>query len=256
MPYAVMSNFCTIYYMTFSLAEAGNGQGSLYGVTVVIPTKNEAENIAPLLIRLLPLHPTSIIFVDDSDDNTADLVSALTYPHVSVIHRDPGSRDGGLGGAVRVGFEAASTKWVAVIDGDLQHPPETLTSLYTRALMDDKPDIVIASRYVKGGSYVGLSGTLRVAASKLGTIMVRILRRNRLKKVSDPLSGCFLFRRESVDTSTLRPEGFKILLEILLSFDNLVTADVPYNFANRVHGSSNANLKELLYLARTTLRRR
>jgi glycosyltransferase involved in cell wall biosynthesis len=246
----------TVYRMENGDVVNGRKDAALYDVTVVIPTRNESENVAPLLQRLLPLRPAAVIFVDDSDDETAELISAFADPRVTVIHRVSDARVGGLGGAVCAGFNAATTTWVAVIDGDLQHPPETLKDLHTRALLVDNPDLVIASRYATGGSYAGLSGTFRVAASKLGTVLVRFLRRTRLKNVSDPLSGCFMLRRETVDTSILRPEGFKILLEILLSSDGLVTADVPYVFANRVHGSSNANFKELIRLARTALRRR
>ena len=253
---AGVGSFRTITYMKYGEVTVGKNLAALHDVTVVIPTKNESENVEPLLRRLLPLYPAVVIFVDDSDDNTAEIISAFSDFHVKVIHRDPGQREGGLGGAVCAGFNAATTTWVAVIDGDLQHPPETLTALYSRALKEDNPDLVIASRYVTGGSYVGLSSTLRVAASKLGTLLVRALRRSRLRKVSDPLSGCFMLRRERVNTNSLRPEGFKILLEILLSFEDLVTADVPYTFANRIHGSSNANVKELFRLARTALRRR
>lgn len=228
----------------------------LTGVTVIVPTRNEAENVGPLLERLLPQRPAAVIFVDDSDDHTPQVIESVADPRVSIIHRSTGDRAGGLGGAVAAGFAAATTTWVAVIDGDLQHPPEVLTELYQRTFEPDRPDVVIASRYLTGGSNKGLSGVHRVVLSALGTVLVRSLRPRHLGGVSDPLSGCFLLRRNRVDLSSLRPDGFKILLEILLSDDGLRTADVPYAFSTRLHGSSNAGLTEIWRLCRTALRAR
>jgi len=225
-------------------------------VTVIVPTRNEAENVVPLLERLLPLRPSAVIFVDDSDDHTPDVIELADDPRVAVMHRGPGERGGGLGGAVTAGFAASTTTWVAVIDGDLQHPPEVLTELYQRTFQPDRPDVVIASRYLTGGSSKGLSGFHRVALSSLGTVLVRSFRPRHLVGVSDPLSGCFLLRRDRVDLSSLQPDGFKILLEILLSVDGLRTADVPYEFSTRLHGSSNAGLAEIWRLCRTAFRAR
>src|SRR6266540_2601343 len=99
-------------------------------ISLVIPTRNEAGNIQPLLARISKAVrgiPTEVIFVDDSTDNTPNVIreAANWYPvHVDVIARPSERRKNGLGGAVVEGFKKASAPWVCVMDADLQHPPE------------------------------------------------------------------------------------------------------------------------------------
>lgn len=234
----------------------GKRHTDLGQVTVVVPTRNEALNIEPLLARLLPLGPREVLFVDDSDDNTPQIISSYPDPRVRCLHRRPGERSGGLGGAVLAGFLSAETTFVAVIDGDLQHPPETLTDLLAAAEAAEHPDLVVASRYREGGSNAGLGRQHRLLLSTFGTWLVRKLRPAELRGVSDPLSGCFLLRRDRVNFEDLHPDGFKILLETLLTFPWLTRTEVSYHFATRHLGHSNANIRELYRLLRTTLRRR
>ena len=126
-------------------------------VSVVVPTKEEADNVAPLLDRLLPIaraFDIEVIFVDDSDDDTADEIrdagSRFEAP-VSVIHRPAGERAGGLAARGRRRVAAARGSWLCVMDADLQHPPEVIAQLIGRAQEGDV-DIVVASRFGDGGS--------------------------------------------------------------------------------------------------------
>ena len=82
-----------------------------------------------LLRRLLPQLPpgSEVIFVDDSDDDTVDVIRAVghsVHVAVSVIHREAGDRADGLGGAVVAGLRASTCEWCVIMDADLQHPPE------------------------------------------------------------------------------------------------------------------------------------
>jgi dolichol-phosphate mannosyltransferase len=113
-------------------------------VTVVIPTRNEAANIAPLLARLLPLNPARVLFVDDSTDDTPAVIAAQTDARVGCLHRAVGQRTGGLGGAVLAGLAAADTEWVVVMDGDLQKAP---TSSSRHAESGPGRPLVSAGRY-------------------------------------------------------------------------------------------------------------
>ncbi len=79
-----------------------------------------------------------IIFVDDSADGTeAEIVRAgADHPHeVTVLHREPAQRWGGLGGAVVDGMWQARGMWVCVMDADLQHPPELIDELLEAACL-------------------------------------------------------------------------------------------------------------------------
>src|SRR5689334_4242770 len=108
-------------------------------ISLVIPTRNEAGNIQPLLSRISKAVrgiPTEVIFVDDSTDDTPNAIreAANWYPlKVDVIARPPERRKNGLGGAVVEGFQKASAPWVCVMDADLQHPPELLPQLLKHA---------------------------------------------------------------------------------------------------------------------------
>ena len=72
--------------------------------------------------------------------------------------------------------------------------------------------------------------------SKTSTALTRAMFPIRLRDVSDPMTGFFLIDRRAVDAATLRPRGFKILLEILAR-KNLRVAEVPFDFADRHAGS-------------------
>ncbi len=222
-------------------------------VSLIIPTRNEAGNISELLVRLsrLPVGVLGeVIFVDDSDDDTPATIAYLGPSvgfAVDVVHREPGHRDGGLSGAVLEGFRRARCEWLAVMDSDLQHPPEAVGSLYAMA-QSDGADIVCATRNTGGGRRDGL-GAARDVISRSFTTFARRAFPRRLHGVSDPMSGFFLVRRSAVDPDTLRPTGFKILLEILVRTPGLRRSEVAYEFAPRHAGASKASLREgVLYL--------
>jgi dolichol-phosphate mannosyltransferase len=226
-------------------------------VSLIVPTRNEAGNISELLVRLgrLPAGALGqVIFVDDSDDDTPAAIAYLAPSvdfSVDVVHREPGHRDGGLSGAVLEGFRRARGDWLAVMDADLQHPPEVLADLFA-ATASEGADIVCATRNVGGGGRDGL-GTARDLISKTFTSVARQVFPRRLRGVSDPMSGFFLVRRSAIDLDALHPTGFKILLEILVRTPGLRRAEVAYEFAPRHAGDSKASLREgVIYLRHLT----
>jgi putative flippase GtrA len=223
-------------------------------ISIVVPTRNESENIVPLVDRLdcVTPAPREIIFVDDSDDNTPDTIGALAASqpeHVRLLHRRPGHRSGGLGGAVVAGIQCARFPWVVVMDGDLQHPPETVPALIDAALATHA-DAVVASRYRGDGSAHGLAGRFRRVVSGLSGRLARLAFPRRLSQVTDAMSGFFVVRREVLDDVDLRPHGYKILLEILVRGRIERIAEVPYTFAPRSAGESKASLREGLRFLR------
>ncbi len=151
-----------------------------------------------------------------------------------LIHRRPADRAGGLGGAVVAGIRAARAPFVCVMDADLQHPPELLEDMYSEA-METGSDVVVASRFCRGGDK-GTFSRMRTALSRVSTRAAMLLFPTRLWHVSDPMSGCFIVRREAVDLDCLRPRGFKILLEILVRTPGLRVSEVPFGFGERNAG--------------------
>lgn len=231
-------------------------------VSVIVPTRNEAGNIKPLVSLLrsaLNGFSSEVIFVDDSDDRTPEVIADVAHersgPPVRLLHRTPGHRVGGLGGAVQAGLRIASSQLVVVMDGDLQHPPELIPSLVGK-LVHDKLDLVVASRYVDGGASTGLSSAARQFVSAGATKLARLLFPRLLAQVADPMSGFFAFRREIVDPARLRPDGFKILLEILARVGSCRAGEVPFSFGERHDGESKASGKEGVRYARQLMRLR
>lgn len=213
-------------------------------VTVVIPTFNEAGNIGMLVERLSHLldpHSTEVLIVDDSVDDTAAVASAAAerVPHsIRVIHRLDAL--GGLSGAVLVGLRLAAHPWVVVMDGDLQHPPEDVPRLVATGRAQGA-DIVVASRYRQGGSAGGLDGSVRHIVSTASGLAARALFPRRLRGCSDPMTGFFAVRRDALTLESLQPQGFKILLEVLVRH-RLQVAEIPFVFGTRPAGVSKATM--------------
>ena len=214
---------------------------------LVIPTLNEAGNIPVLLRRIqdalapLPLDYEIIVVDDESQDGTAEVVNqhAARDPRIRLVLRK-GQR--GLAGAVIRGWEATDADLLGVIDADLQHPPEVLPSLLQPVL--DGADVAIASRYINGNG-VGEWNKLRLFISRCSTLATAPLQRNGTR-VKDPLSGFFVVRRACIDGLHLQPEGFKILLEILVKGRIHKAVEVPFHFGNRYSGKSKADVRVAL----------
>ena len=216
-------------------------------LSIIVPTMNEAGNIRPLLERLgraLAGIPLEVLFVDDSRDDTAAIITAAMpdFPFTVRLIARPPERRNGLSGAVVEGFQAVRGQWMCVMDGDLQHPPEVVPHMLTQA-QTAGADMVVGSRKANLLGPMGLT-LFRSFTSQSLTILARALFPRSLKDVSDPLTGLFLVRREKVLVERLRPNGFKILLEILVRCPHLRITEVPFDFATRHDGESKADVRE------------
>jgi dolichol-phosphate mannosyltransferase len=209
-------------------------------LTVVAPTFNERANVARLVEKLeacLAGVAWEVIFVDDnSPDGTAAAVKAIAAHDGRVrCLRRVGRR--GLAGAVIEGALASAAPYVAVIDADMQHD-ETLLPRMLAILRGGEADLVVGSRYLAAeGLAQGFS-----PARKLGSQIATALGRKALKaKVSDPVSGFFMIRREAIDrvADRLEPTGFKILFDLIASqSEPLRIRELPYAFQARTAGES------------------
>jgi dolichol-phosphate mannosyltransferase len=192
--------------------------------------------------RALAGHAAEILFVDDSDDETpaAVLDAARTAEkRVRLLHREGAERTGGLGGAVLAGIQATDAAWVVVVDGDLQHPPEVVPELLHEG---EELDIVVASRYCGDGAADWLSSRYRELVSS--SAVARLAFPRRLARVTDPLSGFFAVRVAALDAASLRPQGFKILLEIVRRSPRMRVGELDFRFAAREQGKSDASWRE------------
>jgi dolichol-phosphate mannosyltransferase len=208
-------------------------------VSVVVPTYQESANI-PLLFerikRVLDGAPWELIVVDDdSPDGTSSVAFALAAEdrRIRCLRRVNRS---GLAGAVIEGWMSSSADFVAVIDGDLQHDESILPQMY-QALATGSGNLAIGAR-IRNASGGGSLSPARQALSDMGAWFFR---RIAGAAVADPMSGFFMIRREIVSrlASRLSPDGFKILVDVILSAGGgLKIVELPYEFRKRNAGES------------------
>jgi dolichol-phosphate mannosyltransferase len=219
-------------------------------VSIIIPTYNESQNILSVLKSIeehLPANTkTQTIVVDDnSPDGTGKLVDdylknvkQIANHTIDVIHRKAKE---GLSSAIVKGIQLATGNTIVVMDSDLSHPPNLLPKMLD-ALKHPKCDIVIASRYVNGGSITGWT-LKRKIMSKIATL---IAKRGLGVEPKDPMSGFFAFKRPIIQGLKFDALGYKMLLEILVKTKNKNILEIPYTFTNRKFGSSKVDTGTIL----------
>ena len=144
-------------------------------------------------------------------------------------------------------MRASQARYVAVMDADLQHDEELLVPMI-EALRTGRADLVVASRYLYGGSAAGLSKQ-RSRVSRWSNAIVRHLLGIDL---TDPMSGHFMIRRDAFEAiaPALSSQGFKILLDIMATaHGSLRTVELPSAFRERQHGESKLDSKIALDFA-------
>jgi len=209
-------------------------------VVVVIPTYNEAENIAWIVTRVRRVLPRAdVLVVDDgSPDGTGRIADELAAadPQVRVVHR---SVKEGLGAAYLHGFRVALERGYDVIgemDADGSHQPEQLPRLL--AALEDA-DLVLGSRWVPGGSVVNWPWA-RQALSRGGNLYTRLLLGI---PVRDATGGFRLFRRttlEKIDLASVRSVGYCFQADLAWRTveAGLRVREVPIQFVERTRGES------------------
>jgi dolichol-phosphate mannosyltransferase len=219
-------------------------------LSLVLPTYNEAANIAKLCQRITNVldrisFDFEIIIVDDnSPDGTWRIAEDLAKKDLRIkLIRRMCSR--GLGSAVVSGWEVSRGEILGVMDADLQHPPEILAKMIDQIINHREIDIVIASRYVRGGGILNRS-FWQIFRSRLPIFIGIIFVPKIFKSLKDPMSGYFLLRKEVIAAKCLQPLGYKILLEVLVIGSYRKVCEVPYIFATRQDGRTKAGWKEYL----------
>ncbi len=211
-------------------------------VSIIIPTYNESQNILKILKsigeNLLPNVSTEAIVIDDnSPDGTGKIVEdyvtnvkKIANYTIDVIHR---TAKKGLSSAILKGVQYAKGDTIIVMDSDFSHPPQIIPRMLD-ALKKYQCDIVVASRYVKGGNIHGWP-LKRKLMSKLATV---IAKKGLGVRITDPMSGFFAFNRAIIKGLKFDAIGYKMLLEILVKTKGATVKEIPYTFTDRKFGSS------------------
>jgi dolichol-phosphate mannosyltransferase len=207
---------------------------------MVMPTYNEADNVAWIIGRLRAAEPeVDVLVVDDgSPDGTGKLADELAAGDdaVQVLHR---TAKAGLGAAYKHGFAVALAAGYDVIgemDADGSHQPEQL-HLLREALAD--ADLVIGARWIPGGSVVNWPRR-RELLSRGGNLYVRLLLG---VGVRDATAGYRLFRRttlEAIDLDSVESTGYVFQTDMVVRClrQGLRVREVPIEFVERVRGDS------------------
>ena len=210
-------------------------------LSLVLPTYNESAHIDAIVEQLIavlggiPALRYEIIVVDDnSPDRTWEkgLQLSRKFPQVHAIRRQD-QRD--VSTAVLRGWQIARGEVFAVMDADLQHPPETITELW-RA-MRRGADLAVASRNVEGGGVSDWTFPRRIV-SRCAQLLGLVVLPEVTGKVSDPMSGYFMVRRSALEGRELHPLGYKILVEVLARGAVEKISEVPYVFRETPHRPS------------------
>jgi dolichol-phosphate mannosyltransferase len=218
-------------------------------LTLVIPTFNEGQNLPPLvaqLIRLLdPILPNDyelMVVDDDSPDRTWEQALTLSQqvPQLRVVRR---TEERGLSSAVIRGWQLARGRILGVIDADLQHPPEVVLQLLEA--IQHGADLAVGSRHVNGGG-VSEWSLMRRFLSRGAQTLGLILLPQVVGRVSDPMSGYFMVRRDAIAGPLLNPKGYKILLEVIGRGSITTITEVGYVFQERVVGTSKVTWRQYI----------
>ena len=218
-------------------------------ISIIIPTYNESQNILQILKSIKDNLPknfvTQAIVVDDnSPDGTGKLVEdylknikKMADYTIEIIHRK--AKDG-LSSAILKGIQHAKGDTIVVMDCDFSHPPHIIPKLI-ESIKKYQYDIVVASRYIKGGKIQGWS-LKRKTMSKFATL---IAKKGLGINTHDPMSGFFAFKRNIIKGLNIDAIGYKFLLEILVKTKNVNIKEIPYTFQNRELGSSKLSIRTI-----------
>jgi len=216
-------------------------------ITVITPTYNEAENLPKLVSALfsLPLDLTLLVVDDNSPDGTGRIAEDLSKEHsgkINVLHRAGklGLRSAYLEGFAKA-FEAGSDV-VVQMDADFSHDPAVLVEMARRI---ESCDVVIGSRYVKGGSLARRWPLWRKALSAFGNTYARMILSFPLHDVT---TGYRMWKRralEGIPLDRIRSNGYVFLVEMayvayLMGYD---IAEVPIHFSDRRWGKSKMSFR-------------
>ena len=226
---------------------------------MVVPTYNERENLARLVgrLRALPGDVHVLVVDDSSPDGTGAIADAIAAcnPGVHVLHR---AGKLGLGTAYRAGFRYGlehGYDYICTMDADFSHSPESLPALIDKAASGY--DLVIGSRYVRGGAVVGsppLRKFISYAANTLAHTILGVTAR-------DCTAGFRCYRRqvlETVDLDAIFSSGYSFLVEMAFWVERagFRTGEVPITFVNRTEGASKISKLEIYKAMYTIVRLR
>lgn len=208
---------------------------------ILLPTYNESENVERIISRIFEVNPEVFVKVidDNSPDGTAKIVNGLMskYPKLSILSRKGKE---GLGKAYANGFreviKSGDFSHVFMMDADMSHDPKYLSEMIDKS---KNHDLVIGSRYVRGGKTVGWE-TWRKMLSFFGNLYARTVTRLPINDMTGGFNCINLDTLKLVDLDTVGSSGYAFIMELKHSLvkKGASVKEVPITFVNRYGGES------------------
>jgi len=219
-------------------------------ISIVIPTYNERENIIPLIVAIgnaCTAHNIDyeIIIIDDNSPDSTGKYIQEKFPENKRVRCFIRNTERGLGTAILFGITHARGDIIVGMDADFNHPPEAIPTL-VRALREQKGDMIVGSRFVKGG---GMYGTIRWLGSRVVNLLLQILFGF---PIHDNLSGYYAIHRSTLHKMNLKTiysgygEYHMRLVWYVGRVHKLHIHEIPVFFGKRLHGSSKSDLLNML----------
>lgn len=204
-------------------------------LSIIIPALHEGENLRLLLpqlrelLRELDIDGETLVVTSPKDPETGE--AARAGGAKVVLQTQPG-----YGGALKAGFEQAQAGYILTMDADLSHPPNFIRALWENR---DEADLLIASRYVKGGR-----ADMPFSRFILSKVLNRFFSMGLQLPVRDMSSGFRLYHAGALSRISLEERDFNVLQEILvkLAASGGRLKEIPFAYAPRKYGSSNARV--------------
>ena len=220
---------------THRMGQAAGIQVSSCTEAILVPVLNEAGVIGPFLDELARYARTRQVYLLDSGSTDATVTEATDAARRHSFGLTVLPCPSGLALSILHGIKGSNEDRIVVIDGDGQHDPAVLDTLFSA--LTEGCDVAVASRHVAGASTAAgwPLGRRLVSAALLWVTRCVVSRHG----VRDIASGCFALRRTAWERSRrFQTGGYKFLLDFLSASPRMRVAEVPVSFRARQAGRS------------------
>lgn len=224
-------------------------------LTILVPVYNERENIPHLVSRLktalesIP-YKTEVLLIDDgSRDGSSETLDEVAKKEgfVRVIHHE---KNRGFGAAIITGYANARGKYISTMDADLTHDPDQFLPMIKK--IEGGHDIVVGSRYVKGGGMKGVAAH-RKLISDIGRLVIRSMFG---LPISDVTNGFRTVRKDAVNSLNLKETSFNVLPEMIVKAQKkgYKIGEEPMTLTSRKYGVSKMKFLDYYLEIKTLLK--
>lgn len=209
-------------------------------LSIIIPTYNEGENIRELLqgIKAVVQELNNNYEIMVVDGGSTDGTERYAGDAGAAVYRQ---RLLGYGNALKEGFEIAKGEYIITMDADLSHEPGYIKDLWDKR---DEAELVIASRYVKGGK-----ADMPLGRKFLSIFLNEVYTYALSLPYKDISSGFRLYNKEVLKEISLNYTGFSMLQELLnkIHCNGYRILEVPFHYRPRMHGKSHVRLFKMAF---------